>query len=39
MAAAEQRNPGLHIGGPLRDGIGLPACLAAGERLARAALA
>lgn len=38
MAAAEQRNPGLHIGGPLRDGIGLPACLAAGERLARAAL-
>ncbi len=38
MAAAEHRNPGLHIGGPLRDGIGLPACLAAGERLARAAL-
>ena len=37
MAAAEQRNPGLHIGGPLRDGIGLPACLAAGQRLAHAA--
>jgi oxygen-dependent protoporphyrinogen oxidase len=39
MAAAEQRSPGLLIGGPVRDGIGLPACLAAGERLARAALA
>ncbi|MEO0055866.1 MAG: hypothetical protein RLZZ50_1813 [Verrucomicrobiota bacterium] len=38
IAAAESRHPGLHIGGPVRDGIGLPACLAAGERLARAAL-
>ena len=38
IAAAENRHPGLHIGGPVRDGIGLPACLAAGERLARAAL-
>jgi oxygen-dependent protoporphyrinogen oxidase len=38
IAAAEKRLPGLHIGGPVRDGIGLPACLAAGERLARAAL-
>lgn len=34
----ERTHPGLHIGGPLRDGIGLPACIAAGERLARAAL-
>lgn len=39
IAAAEHRHPGLFIGGPVRDGIGLPACLAAGERLARAALA
>jgi oxygen-dependent protoporphyrinogen oxidase len=39
LAAAEQRHPGLFIGGPVRDGIGLPACLAAGERLAAAALA
>lgn len=38
IVAAEKRLPGLHIGGPVRDGIGLPACLAAGERLARAAL-
>lgn len=36
ITAAEHRHPGLHIGGPVRDGIGLPACLAAGERLARA---
>ena len=36
--AAEKRLPGLHIGGPVRDGIGLPACLAAGDRLAAAAL-
>ncbi|MEN9842150.1 MAG: hypothetical protein RL376_1950 [Verrucomicrobiota bacterium] len=36
--AAEKRYPGLYIGGPVRDGIGLPACVAAGERLARAAL-
>ncbi len=39
ISAAETRHPGLHVGGPVRDGIGLPACLAAGERLARAALA
>jgi protoporphyrinogen/coproporphyrinogen III oxidase len=39
IAAAEHRHAGLFIGGPVRDGIGLPACLAAGERLARAALA
>jgi oxygen-dependent protoporphyrinogen oxidase len=38
IAAAEHRHPGLLIGGPVRDGIGLPACLAAGDRLARAAL-
>lgn len=38
IAAAEQRHPGLLVGGPVRDGIGLPACLAAGERLALAAL-
>lgn len=38
LAAAEQRHPGLLIGGPVRDGIGLPACLAAGRRLANAAL-
>lgn len=37
ISAAEQRHAGLFIGGPVRDGIGLPACLAAGERLARAA--
>jgi oxygen-dependent protoporphyrinogen oxidase len=38
IRAAEQRHAGLHIGGPVRDGIGLPACLSAGQRLARAAL-
>ncbi len=38
IAAAEDRHPGLHIGGPVRDGIGLPACIAAGERLARRCL-
>ena len=37
ISAAEQRHDGLFIGGPVRDGIGLPACLAAGERLGRAA--
>ena len=38
ITAAEHRHRGLHIGGPVRDGIGLPACLAAGRRLARAVL-
>ncbi len=38
LRAAEQRHPGLHIGGGVRDGIGLPACLKAGQRLAEAAL-
>lgn len=36
IAAAEKRLPGLHIGGSVRDGIGLPACLKAGRRLAMA---
>jgi oxygen-dependent protoporphyrinogen oxidase len=39
IRAAEARNPGLHIGGPVIDGIGLPACVTAGRRLAEAALA
>ena len=34
MAACERANPGLFIGGQARDGIALPACLAAGEKLA-----
>jgi oxygen-dependent protoporphyrinogen oxidase len=34
MAAAERTHKGLHIGGQARDGIALPACVAAGERLA-----
>lgn len=34
MAAAERTYPGLFIGGQARDGIALPACLAAGEKLA-----
>lgn len=34
MAAAERNYPGLFIGGQARDGIALPACLAAGEKLA-----
>ncbi len=34
MTAAETAHPGLFIGGQARDGIALPACLAAGERLA-----
>jgi protoporphyrinogen/coproporphyrinogen III oxidase len=37
MAAAENAYPGLLIGGQARDGIALPACIAAGERLAAAA--
>ncbi|MCX6937796.1 MAG: protoporphyrinogen oxidase [Verrucomicrobia bacterium] len=36
--SAEKRFTGLHIGGPVCDGIGLPACVAAGERLARTVL-
>jgi len=34
MAACERTNPGLSIGGQARDGIALPACIAAGELLA-----
>ncbi len=34
MAAAERNFPGLFIGGQARDGIAVPACLAAGAKLA-----
>ncbi|MEX2045457.1 MAG: protoporphyrinogen oxidase [Opitutus sp.] len=34
MAAAERAHRGLLIGGQARDGIALPACIAAGEKLA-----
>lgn len=34
MAAAERAHAGFFIGGQARDGIALPACIAAGERLA-----
>ncbi|MEO7597639.1 MAG: protoporphyrinogen oxidase [Opitutus sp.] len=34
MAAVELSHPGLFIGGQARDGIALPACIAAGEKLA-----
>lgn len=34
IAATETSHPGLFIGGHVRDGISLPACLAAGEKLA-----
>jgi oxygen-dependent protoporphyrinogen oxidase len=34
MSACERTNPGLYLGGHARDGIALPACLAAGEKLA-----
>jgi len=37
MARCEQDHPGLFIGGNVRDGISLPDCLKAGERLAKAA--
>lgn len=39
MAAAERAHPGLIIGGQARDGISLPACLVAGEKLAAQAAA
>jgi oxygen-dependent protoporphyrinogen oxidase len=38
MAACERANPGLFIGGQARDGISLPACIAAGESLATRAV-
>ena len=34
IAEVERSNPGLWIGGQARDGISLPACIAAGEKLA-----
>lgn len=34
MAACEREFPGLFIGGQCRDGIAVPACIAAGEKLA-----
>ncbi|HVU24276.1 MAG TPA: protoporphyrinogen oxidase [Opitutus sp.] len=34
ITAAERAHPGLFIGGQCRDGISVPACLAAGENLA-----
>lgn len=34
MNATERAHPGLFIGGQVRDGIAVPACIAAGERLA-----
>lgn len=33
MAAAERSYPGLLLGGQARDGIAVPACIAAGEKL------
>jgi protoporphyrinogen/coproporphyrinogen III oxidase len=39
MASAERDYPGLYIGGQARDGIALPACLAAGEKLAARVMA
>lgn len=38
MAATERANPGLFLGGQARDGIAVPACLAAGEKLAQRAV-
>ncbi len=38
MAACERANPGLFIGGQARDGISVPACIAAGESLAARAV-
>jgi oxygen-dependent protoporphyrinogen oxidase len=34
MTSAERAHPGFFIGGQARDGIALPACIAAGEKLA-----
>lgn len=34
FAGAERMHPGLFIGGQARDGIAVPACVAAGEKLA-----
>ena len=38
IAAAERAHRGLFIGGQARDGISLPACIAAGEKLAARAV-
>ncbi len=38
MTACERDHPGLLLGGQARDGIALPACLAAGEKLAARAV-
>lgn len=38
IAACEEKHPGLFIGGQIRDGIALPSCLAAGEKLAERCL-
>jgi len=38
IAACEQQNQGLFIGGQVRDGIALPACISAGEKLAARAI-
>jgi oxygen-dependent protoporphyrinogen oxidase len=34
IALLERNQPGLVIGGQVRDGISVPACIAAGEQLA-----
>jgi oxygen-dependent protoporphyrinogen oxidase len=34
MAAAERTYRGLFVGGQARDGISVPSCIAAGNRLA-----
>jgi oxygen-dependent protoporphyrinogen oxidase len=39
LSACEQAHPGFFIGGQMRDGIALPSCLAAGEKLARRSVA
>lgn len=39
VTATERAHPGFFVGGQVCDGIALPACLAAGERLAARALA
>ena len=38
MAETERSHPGFFIGGQARDGIAVPACVAAGEKLARRVL-
>jgi protoporphyrinogen/coproporphyrinogen III oxidase len=38
MSGCEQAYPGFLIGGSARDGIALPACISAGEKLARRAI-